>query len=78
MIEVGSTGVFSREIDGQVLSFIYVDGKFVDEQTNSIWDITGRAKEGTLKGKYLETVVHGDFFAFIWLAAKPDTQIYKP
>ncbi|MHC5073267.1 MAG: DUF3179 domain-containing protein [Planctomycetota bacterium] len=76
--EVGSTGVFSREIDGQVLSFIYVDGKFVDEQTNSIWDITGRAKEGTLKGKYLETVVHGDFFAFIWLAAKPDTQIYKP
>jgi hypothetical protein len=74
--EVGSTGVFSREINGKVLSFLYVDGKFVDEQTSSVWDITGRAKEGPLKGRQLESLSHGDFFAFIWLAAKPDTQIY--
>jgi hypothetical protein len=76
--EVGSTGVFSREIDGKVLSFLYIDGKIIDEQTKSIWDITGQAKEGPLKGKRLKAVVHGDFFAFVWLAAKPDTQIYRP
>jgi hypothetical protein len=74
--EVGSTGVFSREIDGKVLNFIYDDGNIVDEQTKSIWDITGYAKSGQLKGKRLKAVVHGDFFAFVWLTAKPDTQIY--
>ncbi|MHC4265023.1 MAG: DUF3179 domain-containing protein [Planctomycetota bacterium] len=76
--EVGSTGVFSRTLEGKLLSFVQRDHKFYDEQTNSTWDITGKAKEGPLEGKRLEAIVHGDFFAFIWLAAKPDTQIYKP
>ncbi|MHC4758843.1 MAG: DUF3179 domain-containing protein [Planctomycetota bacterium] len=74
--ETGSTGVFSRMLDKKILSFVHKNGNFYDEQTNSVWDITGQAKEGPLKGKKLEPIAHGDFFAFIWLVSKPKTQIY--
>jgi hypothetical protein len=74
--EVGSTGVFDRKLDEQLLSFRYQEGKFHDEQTGSIWDITGRAIEGRLKGQRLSPVVHGDYFAFVWLVFKPETEIY--
>jgi hypothetical protein len=75
--EVGSTGVFHREVDGRVLSFGYEDGKFYDEQTKSIWNITGQAVKGPLKGNQLTPITHGDYFAFVWLVFKPETQIYK-
>lgn len=75
--EVGSTGVFDRRLDGKLLSFRYRAGQFHDEQTNSVWDVTGRAGEGPLQGRNLTRIVHGDYFAFAWLAFKPKTQIYK-
>lgn len=75
--QVGSTGVFGRKLDGQLLSFRYDEGKFYDDQTNSIWDITGRAIEGPLKGEQLAPVAHGDYFAFVWLVFRPETQIYQ-
>jgi hypothetical protein len=75
--EVGSTGVFHREVDGQMLSFRYEDGKFYDDQTASIWNITGQAVQGPLKGKRLTPITHGDYFAFVWLVFKPETEIYK-
>ncbi|MBW8038872.1 MAG: DUF3179 domain-containing protein [Planctomycetes bacterium] len=74
--EDGSTGVFRRELTGQVLTFSRNDEKFVDDQTSSIWDITGQAIKGKLKGKKLSPVVHGDYFAFAWLVFKPQTKIY--
>ncbi|MHC4528520.1 MAG: DUF3179 domain-containing protein, partial [Planctomycetota bacterium] len=51
--QVGSTGVFQREVDGQRLSFRYKDGEFYDDQTESIWNITGQAVQGPLEGKKL-------------------------
>ena len=75
--EAGSTGVFERQIDDRLLSFRYDDGVFYDEQTESVWDITGRAIRGPLKGKQLTRVVHGDYFAFAWLVFKPQTVIYR-
>ncbi len=74
---VGSTGVFDRRVDGQILSFRYSNGKFYDKQTASAWDITGQAVKGQLQGKKLKQVVHGDYFAFAWFAFKPETEIYK-
>lgn len=74
---VGSTGVFHRVVNDRLLSFRYGDGKFYDEQTKSVWDITGQAVEGPLKGKKLSPVAHGDYFAFVWLAFKPETEIYR-
>jgi hypothetical protein len=75
--KVGSTGVFNRRIDGQQLVFHYNDGNFYDEQTKSVWDITGRAVKGPLRGKELTRIVHGDYFAFAWLAFKPETEIFR-
>ncbi|MHC4706714.1 MAG: DUF3179 domain-containing protein [Planctomycetota bacterium] len=75
--EVGSTGVFDRKVEGQLLSFRYEDGKFHDEETGTVWDITGAATEGPLKGQRLSPVAHGDYFAFAWLVFKPETKIYR-
>ena len=74
--EDGSTGVFSRKLAGQLLTFSKKGETFVDDRTSSIWDITGRAIQGELKGKKLSPVVHGDYFAFAWLVFKPETKIY--
>lgn len=74
--EIGSTGVFLREVDGQVLSFAYKDKFFIDEETGTRWDITGKAVSGPLKGKQLTPLPHGNFFAFAWFAFKPDTALY--
>ena len=75
--QAGSTGVFGREVDGSKLNFIYKDSKFRDRETNSVWDITGTAVDGPLKGKKLEKITYGDYFAFAWLVFRPDTKIYK-
>ncbi|MHC4323853.1 MAG: DUF3179 domain-containing protein [Planctomycetota bacterium] len=75
--QAGSTGVFDRRIDGQQLVFHYNDGSFYDEQTKSVWDITGRAVQGPLRGKELTRIVHGDYFAFAWFAFKPETEIFR-
>ena len=74
--EVGATGVFETEVDGQQLTFRAGDGRFVDNETGSVWDIFGRAVEGTLAGQTLAPVVHGNHFWFAWGAFKPDTKIY--
>lgn len=75
--QAGSTGVFDPRINGQKLTFKFEDGKFIDEETGSTWDVAGRAVEGKLKGKRLVALPHGDYFAFAWLAFKPKTQIYR-
>ena len=69
--EDGSTGVFRREVAGQLLTFSRNYETFVDDQTGSVWDITGQAIQGELKGKKLSPVAHGDYFAFAWLVFKP-------
>ncbi|MHC4521583.1 MAG: DUF3179 domain-containing protein, partial [Planctomycetota bacterium] len=76
--EIGSTGVFDRRIEGQTLTFEYINGTFTDRETTSAWDITGKAIEGTLEGKQLTPLPHGDYFAFSWLVFKPDTQVHRP
>ncbi|MHC4617803.1 MAG: DUF3179 domain-containing protein [Planctomycetota bacterium] len=75
--EVGSTGVFDRNVGGRSLTFSYDGVRFYDAQTASTWDITGRAVEGPLKGKRLAPVAHGDYFAFVWLVFRPETEIYR-
>lgn len=75
--EVGSTGVFNPVIEGEILTFKYEDGYFIDNETSSKWDITGKAVYGKFLGKNLERIKHGDYFAFAWFAFRPDTEIYK-
>ncbi|MEA3334783.1 MAG: DUF3179 domain-containing protein [Chloroflexota bacterium] len=75
--DVGATGVFDRNLDGQLLSFSKEGDRFVDDQTGSSWSITGHAIDGPLKGAQLRPLVHGDHFWFSWAAFRPDTVIYQ-
>jgi len=74
--ESGSTGVFKRMLEGQKLSFEIKNGNIVDEQTGSVWTVTGYAVKGPFKGQQLEAVTFGDYFAFTWLVFWPETGIY--
>ena len=76
--EIGSTGVFDARLDGEVLRFRYHDGRFIDEETESVWDVTGQATSGPLQGKQLQPIPHGNYFSFAWFAFKPETNLYQP
>jgi hypothetical protein len=75
--ETGSTGVFSRELDGQVLTFSATgDGFFEDEGTGSRWSIVGEALDGPLEGSKLNRIIAAEHFWFAWAAFRPETVIW--
>jgi hypothetical protein len=77
--DVGAVGVFRPEIDGRRLAFRPADdGAFVDDETGSIWDVTGRARSGPLEGRTLEAVAHDNTLWFAWAAFRPETEIRRP
>jgi hypothetical protein len=75
--DVGATGVFDANLEGQKLTFRRVGDRIVDDDTGSAWNVLGQAVEGPLAGKSLTPIVHGDHFWFAWAAFKPDTIIYQ-
>jgi len=75
--DVGATGVFDPNLDGQKLTFQRDGEAMVDAETGSTWNILGQAIDGPLAGEQLEPIVHGDHFWFSWAAFKPDTIIYS-
>ncbi|HEC10746.1 MAG TPA: DUF3179 domain-containing protein [Acidimicrobiales bacterium] len=74
--EVGATGVFIPEVDGQTLT-LSADGDsgFVDAETSTRWNILGEAVEGPLAGSELPKVEHLDTFWFAIAAFNPDTVV---
>jgi hypothetical protein len=75
---VGAAVAYSRQLDGQILTFEFADGRITDEQTNSEWNIFGRAISGELAGRQLAPLVSINHFWFSWAAFKPETRIYQP
>ena len=75
--DVGATGVFNPNLNGQKLTFTKDGDKIVDETTGSTWNVVGQAINGPLAGQQLTPVVHADHFWFSWAAFKPDTIIYS-
>ncbi len=75
--DIGSATVFSSKLDGKILSFKKKKDFFIDKQTKSVWNISGKCIEGKLKGKSLKPENHGNHFAFAWLYFYPDSEIYK-
>lgn len=74
--DVGTTAVFSRDIDSQTLTFeANGDGTFTDQETNSVWDILGAALEGPLEGSQLIPLPHHDTFWFAWAAFVPEASL---
>jgi hypothetical protein len=75
--KIGSVTVFNPIVDEQHLTFKLKKGKFIDKQTKSVWNIAGKCIEGSMKGKELEPIIHGNHFAFAWFAFQPECEIYK-
>jgi hypothetical protein len=74
--DIGAVGVFSRAIDSQVLTFEWQEESFVDNETGSRWNLSGRAVEGELSGTQLTPIVHDNTLWFAWAAFKPETRIF--
>jgi len=74
--DVGTTGVFLREVNGQILTFNSIDSSvFVDQETGSSWNILGQAFTGPLEGTTLVSLPHHDTFWFAWAAFVPGAEI---
>jgi hypothetical protein len=75
--DVGSTVVFDRRLDNQVLTFAAAEsGTFTDAETGSTWNIVGEAMDGPLVGQQLTRVVAFDHFWFAWRAFFPETELF--
>jgi hypothetical protein len=75
--DIGSTGVFVPQIDGQRLTIRHDGDAFVDDETNSTWNILGTATNGPLTGSQLTAIPHVDTFWFAWSTFQPDSQIIE-
>ena len=74
--DIGSATIFSSKVADKVLTFKKENGKFIDLETKSVWDITGLCIEGQMKGKELWPIAHSNHFAFAWLTFYPESEIY--
>ncbi len=82
--DVGATGVFDPNVDGQALTFTRMPdaasssgpGAFTDDQTGSTWSILGRALDGPLAGAQLQLIEHIDTFWFAAAAYDPEIELH--
>ena len=77
-IDVGSSGVFERSVDGRLLSFTRSAGGFRDNETGSTWNLFGEATAGELAGRRLQAREFVDTFWFAWGSFEPATRIVPP
>lgn len=75
--KVPSAAAYLAKVDDQSLTFKFLDGTIVDEQTGSLWNAFGRSTEGKLSGAQLEQLDDGVHFAFAWLAFEPESKIIR-
>ncbi len=60
------TLTFTRDATRQTIS---------DDQTKSIWSMTGVATEGPLKGTVMQMINAPEYYWFAWAATYPDTRV---
>jgi len=73
----GNARAFDRNINGQVLEFVFSDGKIIDLQTSSEWSYDGIAISGELEGVEMNRLPFNPGFWFEWVAFHPETEIYE-
>ena len=75
--DVGMAALYRREVDGDVLTFrLDEDGSIRDDQTNSKWNVFGKATAGELEGTQLRQELAAPHFWFAWAAFERETEIY--
>ena len=77
-----SVRAFETVVDGRTLEFFAKSDvsplRFVDAETGSEWDFTGKATNGPLTGKQLrKTEILADYW-FDWKIYHPNTDVYQP
>jgi hypothetical protein len=75
--DVGQTASFVAELDGREVTLepSGTDGRFVDRESGSVFDLRGRAIDGPLAGQKLRPIPHDDTFWFVWVAFRPETEL---
>jgi len=76
--DVGTAVAYSRRVGERVLTFEPAGDRFRDRETGSLWEHTGTAVDGPMKGERLRPVVAVNHFWFSWVAFRPQTRIYSP
>lgn len=78
VIDEGPTGTaFLSDLDGRRLEFDFVDGAFVDRQTNSTWSLAGEASDGALTGSQLTPLPTRSTYWFSLISSFPDLHFYQ-
>ncbi len=77
--DVGASAAFVAEHRGQTLTFAPSGDKdlFRDQETGTLWNLSGRALEGALAGQALMAVPHGNHFWFAWVVFLPNTEVWR-
>lgn len=76
--DVGMAALFARMVNGQTLTFLWQEGRVIDAETGSTWNIFGEATDGALKGAVLPALNATSCFWFAWAEYYPNTTIYAP
>jgi hypothetical protein len=74
-----SVRAFERKVDGRKLEFLKTNPPstlFVDAETGSSWDFSGRALAGPLKDKQLTKLPVLNDYWFDWQTYQPTTSVY--
>jgi hypothetical protein len=75
-----SVRAFERKVDGRKLEFLKTNPPstlFVDAETGSSWDFSGRALAGPLKDKQLTKLPVLNDYWFDWQTYHPQTLVYE-
>ena len=72
---VGAAAAYAPLPDGEQLTFEARDGKIVDTQSGSTWNVLGLATDGPMAGRSLEPIVSANHFWFAWSVFQPDTRV---
>ena len=76
--DVGSAGAFDSTVEGKVFTFRAEGEAIKDQETGSTWTVLGKAVSGPLAGTQLRPLGGKDGLWFVWVAFRPDIQIYRP
>lgn len=77
--EMGTTVLYGRRVGDRILTFHWVDGKLMDMETKSIWNLlSGEATSGSLKGKRLPRLPGTVSFAHAWRSFHPESTYWQP
>ncbi len=73
--DVNGVRGFSRQVEGETLTFKSGKNFLIDEETESLWNYQGEAVSGKYRGKKLDVLALENHFWFSWAASHPETDL---